>query len=67
MSRPHLAFLDEAASAVDEGLEHALYHLIRERLPGCMVVSVGHRSTLNAFHTHRLNLLGAGRWGMTTA
>ncbi|MEU7895837.1 ABC transporter ATP-binding protein/permease [Nonomuraea sp. NPDC049152] len=67
LSRPHLAFLDEATSAVDEGLEHALYHLIRERLPGCMVVSVGHRSTLSAFHTHQLNLLGAGRWGMTAA
>ncbi|WP_431902600.1 ABC transporter ATP-binding protein/permease [Nonomuraea sp. bgisy101] len=67
LNRPHLAFLDEATSAVDEGLEHALYRLIRERLPECMVVSVGHRSTLNAFHTHHLNLLGAGRWGMSAA
>ncbi|SDH52307.1 ABC transporter ATP-binding protein/permease [Nonomuraea jiangxiensis] len=67
LNRPHLVFLDEATSAVDEGLEHALYRLIRERLPGCMVVSVGHRSTLNAFHTHHLSLLGAGRWGMAPA
>ncbi len=65
--RPRLAFLDEATSAVDEGLEYALYRLIRERLPQCMLVSVGHRNTLAAFHTHRLHLLGAGRWGMAAA
>ncbi|WP_371782826.1 ABC transporter ATP-binding protein/permease [Streptosporangium subroseum] len=64
LKRPHLAFLDEATSSVDEGLEHALYSLIRDRLPQCILVSVGHRSTLNAFHTHYLELLGAGRWGM---
>ncbi|SNT64279.1 putative ATP-binding cassette transporter [Streptosporangium subroseum] len=64
LKRPHLAFLDEATSAVDEGLEHALYSLIRDRLPRCILVSVGHRSTLNAFHTHYLELFGAGRWGM---
>ncbi|WP_433435818.1 ABC transporter ATP-binding protein/permease [Nonomuraea sp. CA-141351] len=67
LTRPSLAFLDEATSAVDEGLEHALYRLIRERLPRCMLVSVGHRSTLHAFHTHHLHLLGAGRWGMDAA
>lgn len=67
LSRPQLVFLDEATSAMDEGLEYALYRLVREQLPMCMVVSVGHRSTLNAFHTHHLNLLGAGRWGMAPA
>ncbi|MBF8187340.1 ABC transporter ATP-binding protein/permease [Nonomuraea sp. K274] len=67
LTRPSLAFLDEATSAVDEGLEHALYGLIREHLPRCMLVSVGHRSTLHAFHTHHLHLLGAGRWNIATA
>ncbi|WP_344874833.1 ABC transporter ATP-binding protein/permease [Nonomuraea antimicrobica] len=67
LTRPSLAFLDETTSAVDEGLEHALYRLIRERLPQCMLVSVGHRSTLSAFHTHHLHLLGAGRWGIDAA
>ncbi|MFI7136015.1 ABC transporter ATP-binding protein/permease [Nonomuraea sp. NPDC050153] len=67
VNQPHLVFLDEATSAVDEGLEHALYRLVRERLPRCMIVSVGHRSTLNAFHTLHLNLLGAGRWGVAAA
>ena len=27
-----------------------------------MLVSVGHRSTLNSFHSHRLELQGEGRW-----
>ncbi|MGH3900433.1 MAG: ABC transporter ATP-binding protein/permease [Pseudonocardiaceae bacterium] len=62
VNRPRLIFLDEATSAVDEGLEHALYTLIRKDLPECTLVSVGHRSTLNALHTHHLELLGEGRW-----
>lgn len=62
LNRPSIAFLDEATSATDEGLEHALYALLRRELPQCMLVSVGHRSTLDAFHTHRLELTGEGRW-----
>lgn len=62
VNRPRLVFLDEATSAVDEGLEHALYTVIRTDLPECTLVSIGHRSTLNALHTHHLELLGEGRW-----
>jgi putative ATP-binding cassette transporter len=60
--RPQVVFLDEATSALDEGMEHALYTLLREELPETVVVSVGHRSTLNRFHAERLELLGQGRW-----
>ncbi len=62
VNRPRLVFLDEATSALDENTEEVLYTLIRTELPECMLVSVGHRSTLNAFHTHYLELLGDGRW-----
>ena len=62
LKRPRLVFLDEASSAMDEGLEHAMYALLRRSLPGAIVVSVGHRSTLHAFHTHRLHLDGDTRW-----
>jgi putative ATP-binding cassette transporter len=62
LNRPRVAFLDEATSATDEGLEHALYQLLRHELPDCILVSVGHRSTLAAFHTDRLDLDGEGRW-----
>lgn len=61
-NRPAIVFLDEATSATDEGLEHMLYGLLRSALPECMLVSVGHRSTLDPFHTHRLVLDGAGGW-----
>ena len=62
LNRPGVVFLDEASSAMDEGLEHAMYHLLRETLPQSIIISVGHRSSLLAFHTHELELQGEGRW-----
>jgi putative ATP-binding cassette transporter len=64
--RPSLVFLDEITSALDEGMEHAMYELIRQRLPDCTIVSVGHRRTLEALHTDELTLLGDGRWESKT-
>jgi vitamin B12/bleomycin/antimicrobial peptide transport system ATP-binding/permease protein len=66
MARPSLAFLDETTSALDEGMEHALYELVRERLPECTIVSVGHGSTLDSLHTNELTLVGDGRWEART-
>lgn len=63
-NRPAIVFLDEATSATDEGLEHMLYSLLRRALPDCMLVSVGHRSTLDPFRTHRLALDGEGGWAV---
>jgi vitamin B12/bleomycin/antimicrobial peptide transport system ATP-binding/permease protein len=62
IARPRVVFLDEATSALDEGMEHTLYTMLREELPEAVIVSVGHRSTLNQFHAERLELLGEGRW-----
>lgn len=62
VNQPKVVFLDEATSATDEGLEYALYTLLRARLPDSVLVSVGHRSTLDAFHRYRLVLDGAGGW-----
>jgi putative ATP-binding cassette transporter len=62
LTRPRVVFLDEATSALDEGMEHTLYTLLHDELPETVVVSVGHRSTLNQFHDERLELLGEGRW-----
>jgi putative ATP-binding cassette transporter len=62
LNRPRVVFLDEASSAMDEGLEHAMYRLLRESLSGVTLVSVGHRSSLLGFHTRELELLGEGRW-----
>jgi vitamin B12/bleomycin/antimicrobial peptide transport system ATP-binding/permease protein len=60
--RPKAAFLDEATSAVDEGLEHSLYTLVRTEAPETILVSVAHRSTVDRFHTRRLDLAGGGPW-----
>lgn len=65
INQPHIAFLDEATSATDEGLEHSLYELLRHELPQCTLISVGHRSTLNGFHQRKLELQGEGRWALS--
>ncbi len=52
--KPDWLFLDEATSAVDEATEERLYGLVRERLVGTTVFSVGHRGTLRAFHARQL-------------
>ncbi|WP_248322683.1 hypothetical protein [Caballeronia sp. Sq4a] len=62
LSRPAAAFLDEATSSMDEGMEDAMYQLVRARLPSMTLVSVGHRSTLLVHHRFQLELDGEGRW-----
>lgn len=62
LNRPQLVFLDEASSAMDEGLEYAMYRLLRQALPETILVSVGHRSSLLEFHTQELEVLGEGQW-----
>jgi putative ATP-binding cassette transporter len=54
VQKPDWLFLDEATSAVDEATEARLYRLVRERLPGTAVFSVGHRGTLRPFHSREL-------------
>jgi putative ATP-binding cassette transporter len=54
VQKPAWLFLDEATSALDEETEARLYALLRDQLPATTVVSVGHRSTLRAFHARRL-------------
>ena len=54
VQKPDWLFLDEATSAVDEATEARLYRLVRERLGGTTVFSVGHRATLRAFHSRQL-------------
>ena len=53
---PDYLLLDEATAALDEAAEAQLYRLMQERLKGAAVVSIGHRSTLGAFHRRRIAL-----------
>ena len=65
LHKPNVAFLDEATASMDEGLEDNMYRLLKERLPNTTVISVGHRSTLQAFHQQQLMILGNGKWRFT--
>jgi vitamin B12/bleomycin/antimicrobial peptide transport system ATP-binding/permease protein len=62
LTKPKAVFLDESTSALDEGLEHALYQLLHNELPDCIVVSVSHRPAVETFHDRHLELLGGGPW-----
>jgi vitamin B12/bleomycin/antimicrobial peptide transport system ATP-binding/permease protein len=57
---PQYLFLDEATASLDEASEAALYRLLAEKLPGTTVVSIGHRSTLEAFHERNVVLVRDG-------
>jgi putative ATP-binding cassette transporter len=54
LSEPDFLFLDEATASLDEPAEAALYQLLQRKLPRATIVSIGHRSTLAAFHKRRL-------------
>ncbi len=60
--KPDWLFLDEATSALDEDTERIVYRLITGTLKNTAIVSVGHRSTLMAYHGKRLSLDGKGGW-----
>jgi putative ATP-binding cassette transporter len=57
---PQYLFLDEATASLDEAAEAALYHLLGDKLPATTVVSIGHRSTLEAFHQRYVVLTRSG-------
>jgi putative ATP-binding cassette transporter len=56
LQAPDFLFLDEATASLDENAEAALYHLLHERIPRATIISIGHRSTLRAFHRRHLSL-----------
>lgn len=62
LAKPRAIFLDEATSAMDEGLEDAMYRLMIMRLSSSAIVSVAHRSTLRIHHPQQLELIGEGQW-----
>jgi putative ATP-binding cassette transporter len=60
LHRPQYLFLDEATASLDEDSEAALYRLLEEKLPATTIVSIGHRSTLEAFHQRNVVLVRDG-------
>ncbi|MCR1838044.1 ABC transporter ATP-binding protein/permease [Rodentibacter caecimuris] len=65
LHKPKVAFLDEATASMDEGLEYEMYRLLKDELPTTTIISVGHRSTLKAFHQQQLHLLSKGEWSLS--
>jgi len=57
---PQYLFLDEATASLDEPSEARLYRLLEETLPTTTIVSIGHRSTLEAFHQQYVVLTRQG-------
>ncbi len=60
--KPDFIFLDEATASVDEKSEAALYELLETNLPHSAVTSVGHRSSLLAWHSEKLAFEGDAAW-----
>lgn len=56
LHKPNWVFLDESTSMLDVANEKYLYQLLREKLPHCSIVSVGHRPTLEAMHDHIIDV-----------
>ncbi len=54
---PDFLFLDEATASLDEPAEAMLYRLLQDRLKDTAIISIGHRSTLGAFHRRRIELV----------
>jgi putative ATP-binding cassette transporter len=54
--KPDWVFLDETTSALDLESERFLYTLLKTKLPNCSIISVGHRPSLESFHTHQIDL-----------
>ena len=59
LKRPQWLFLDEATSALDETAERNLHALLKAELPGVTIVSIGHRSSLEAMHDRKVSLKAA--------
>lgn len=56
LMKQDIVFLDEATSALDEPAEAYFYELLRTTLPKAVIISVGHRNTLQKWHDRTLDL-----------
>ena len=45
---------------MDEPMEAAIYQTLREKLPKTTIVSIGHRATIEKYHTRRLEMQPSG-------
>jgi vitamin B12/bleomycin/antimicrobial peptide transport system ATP-binding/permease protein len=50
LTKPDWLFLDEATASLPEEDQDRLYRLLKERLPGTTLISIGHRDSLARHH-----------------
>ncbi len=56
LHKPDWVFLDESTSMLDVANEQRVYQLLKQELPHCSIVSVGHRPTIDAYHDHIIDM-----------
>lgn len=56
LQKPDWVIFDESTSMLDLPNEEWLYRLIKEKLPNCSMISVGHRASLDAYHDHIIDM-----------
>jgi vitamin B12/bleomycin/antimicrobial peptide transport system ATP-binding/permease protein len=59
INRPNVLLLDEAVSTLEEDDACELYHVLAERLPAAIVISVGRSAALAGLHRRTITLDGA--------
>lgn len=54
--KPYWVFLDESTSALDLAHETQVYMSLKNKLPDCSIVSVGHHPSIDGHHDQEINL-----------
>lgn len=62
LARPAVLFLDESSSALDSANEARCYQLLKQALPETILISIGHRASLEHFHWQVLDLQNEAQW-----
>jgi putative ATP-binding cassette transporter len=57
LHKPDIVVMDEATSALDDESQTKLMTSLGEHLPKTAIISVGHRTELEAFHERKVNLI----------
>ncbi|HUB63715.1 MAG TPA: ABC transporter ATP-binding protein/permease [Methylocella sp.] len=56
LAKPDWLFLDEATSAMDEGMEAEIYETLLKKLPATTIISIGHRASIGRFHKRHIEM-----------
>lgn len=56
IQRPDIVIMDEATSALDEPSQASVLRLFENELEGSTLISVGHRASLNRFHSRKITM-----------